>query len=311
MIIDIYEALERAKEATGNTGINTNVELPHGSTFRFAQEIKLPGNVSFTSTGKGIRSIRLIYEGPSGESVDNPAVLISRVQGYGAFLNGMEIVARPDRKYLRFVNFSNNINCKISNLRIAHYGLDCIGLDLAGRESTIVENIDVRCSVPLALRWGDNFNLHNLDLGAATTSDALAQMNKDLISTCILMTHKMDHLVLSGYQTYQGGNYAIYGRINSSVFCSGMFFERIRYEQSLSRNDPNIPAIDIEFSNLHCESMTIGAGCRFTDRKNSINIKKVWNLEVSNATRITGQRVWNNMKWDYNTKQWVLIDEQI
>lgn len=313
MSVKTFDELKQKLLEAGNVAKPNNKNVTvflAQDVINFDDTIVIPPHVSLSSIGKGYKSTRLRYTGPEGESIVNYKPLVQQQNSYGSIIENIEItVANPLAKYLVAYNFSTAINCTLRFARFAHYGLDCRGLYISGRESFCLSDIDFRCSVPVHLGYGDNFNLHNIDIGASTTPEALIQMNKDLPSACLYINQKQDSLVLSGYQTYQGGNYAVLGYIDSPIFCSGMFFNNIRYEQSLSKQDPNIFAMDIIFANRHCESMRIGEGCRFSDRVAGIKIKNCWNLEISTATRITGSRLWNDFKWDANIKQWVLTNE--
>ena len=166
---------------------------------------------------------------------------------------------------------------------------DCIGLQVNGQESITVRNCELRASVPLCVAGGDNHHFENMDLGAANNPGLAEQMNRDLPRTCVWIHGIPNQWSFTGYQTYQGGDHAFYGEVNSPRTGQVLRIEGLRYEQSLSTKGTT-PAIDLRFTNRAIERLVM-VGCRWTTRDVGADITGTMGLETVGC-HLSGSVTW-------------------
>lgn len=238
------------------SNLTVTVTIPEG-VYEFVSLV-IPGHVYLRGTGEG-RSVRLRYVG------EGNATLVTLLPGYAKGLSNIEILSKnPDAPNLTAVSIEGAINSEIRNFRFAHRGPDSTGIAIKGRESTVVSDVDVRCTTPIRYAWGDNIQYHNCDLGSYGRS-------------VVVIEGMPNQITFDGYQTWQGGESAVYGVVDSPRTGQGLNIYNLRYEQSTGRD--TVAAIDLRFVNRGLENLVI-MGSRWTDRKYSFDTRGVQRLTV-------------------------------
>lgn len=249
--------------ALGKIAANRNKTLtyiiPEGE-YDF-ETLTVPANVSLIGGSGSIRSVRLSYVGRG-----NQTLILMR--GYGSRFQGFELVSKTlDAPRVTAIKLDACLNPEVSRTRVDLRGVDCVGLDLAGKESVKIDTVELRCSNPIFYRWGDNVVFRDCDLGASSNVESLV----DAVVTFKGMPHQV---IFDGYQTWQGGKHAIFGEVTSPQAGQGLNLYNFRYEQSTSREDPNLAAIHLKFLDRHLENLLI-VGSRWTDRSRGFNLQNI------------------------------------
>ena len=242
--------------------------------------LSIPPHVSLVASPDVVRSVRLRYTGGS----DSVAIHLKGDLGYGSRLSGFEIIPK-DQSVARVtaIKLTNCINPEISRVRVDFRGQDCIALDHGGRESLSVDTVEFRASLPVLHRAGDNASFHNCDFGASGNCSA------DFPSAIVRLDQVPHQMQFSGYQTWQGGDHAIFAELNS-VPSKGQNLNlyNVRWEQSTSRDDPTKAAIHLRFTPRGIENLVL-IGCRWTDRARGFNLAGVDGITLL-GSRLPGSR---------------------
>lgn len=221
--------------------------------------ITVPGNVILQAgDGNGIEA-DLVYVGRGDETV------VTVKGGYSTGLRGFRIrTKRQNEPRVVGVKVDDVTNGLAENIRIDLRGVDCVGVQIAGRESLTLRRLEARASVPIRYEWGDNIAFHDCDLGATG--------NVESGPSCIVHLAGMPHqITCDGSQTWQGGDHAVYGVVDSATTGQGLNLYNVRWEQSTSTNDPAKYAIQIRCVNRAFESLML-VGCRWTNRRAGIRV---------------------------------------
>lgn len=253
---------------------NVTVTVPEGE-YEFVS-LRIPPNVSFIADPNVIKSVRLRYIG------GDDATLITVGSGYGTTVSGFEIRSKTERRKLVGLRFDRSVNAELSRTRFDFYGYeDCVGFEIGGRESIVVEKVEARCTIPFRYLWGDNCVIRDFDAGSATTMEQKMAMNHELPSTVIHLLSVPNQLIFEGYQTWQGAERAMLGKSTSDVGGQLLIVRNMRYEQSLSTQNSDIPAFDFSFRKPL--EMFVLDGCRHTTRLFAMKLYGVWNMEKAGS----------------------------
>ncbi len=266
---EIQAELDRAGWQAAWQNKSVVVQVPAG-VYRFVK-LRIPAHVALVfGTGLASREADLIYVGGDDQT------LIMMAGGYGPLLAGCQIRSqRLDAARLTALLVENCINPQLLNVRVDLRGVDTIGLDWRGRESLAAQNVELRAAVPLRYGWGDNGSFRNFDMGANGKTDQLP-------NTVVWIAGMPQQINFDGYQTWQGGNHAIWGEVHSNRSGQGLNLYNVRYEQSTSTGDASTAAIHLHFTGRSLESLLV-IGSRWTDRQ------KGWDLRgVRSVTRLGG-----------------------
>lgn len=262
--------------ALGKIAKNRNKTLTHRipeGEYDF-ESLMIPGNVSLIGGSGASRSVRLRHVGNGDQT------LITIGAGYGSLIQGFEILARShDLSRMTAFRFNGSLNAEISRVRVDLRGIDCVGVELAGRESIKLDTVELRASNPILYRWGDNCVFRNCDLGASGNCSRL-------VDTVVSIQGMPHQLIFDGYQTWQGGKHAIFGEVDSPTSGQGVNVYNLRYEGSTSRNDPEVAAIHLKFLDRHLENLLV-VGSRWTDRLRAFNVQNINNV-TQLASRLIG-----------------------
>lgn len=245
--------------------------IPEGE-YEFVS-LSIPKNVSLIASPTTTRSVRLRYVGP-GDST------LVTLQGYGARFSGCDMLAKdPQAPRLVGIRVEDALNAEVDRVRFAHYGVDSQGIVIAGRESITVQKCEFRCAVPVTYAWGDNVVFRDLDIGGATTAESRASLHATTPSTCVWIQGMPDQVVFDGSQTWQGGDHALFGEIDRPRTGQGLNIYNLRYEQSLSREDPQKAAVHLRFADRGLENLLI-VGSRWTDRKAALHTNAIQQITL-------------------------------
>ncbi len=245
--------------------------------------LRIPKNVSLIADPTTTRSVRLRYVG-AGDTT------LVTLQGYGSRFSGFDLIAKdPKAPRLLGVHVDIAMNAEVDRIRFAHYGVDSLGVLIAGRESITVQKCEFRCSVPVAYRSGDNIVFRDMDIGGATSADSLAVMNDQFPSTVVWLQGQPNQVVFDGSQTWQGCTHAIYGEIEAPRTGQNLNIYNLRYEQPLTPKDAKTPAVYLKFADRGFENLVF-VGCRWSDRANGIEISGPPNRFIPRVT-IVGSRM--------------------
>lgn len=263
--------------AIGKIAANRNKTLtyviPEGE-YEF-ESLIVPANVSLIGGSGSTRSVRLAYAGKGNQT-------LITLRGYGSRFQGFDLVSKiPEAPRLTAIRLDGCLNPEIARLRVDLRGIDCVGLDIAGKESVKVDTVELRAAVPVLYRWADNTVFRDCDLGASGNIERLTD-------TVVLFGGMPHQVTFEGYQTWQGGKYAIFGEINSPSSGQGLNIYNLRYEQSTSKDDPKVAAVHLKFFDRHLENLLF-VGCRWTDREKAFEVSNI-NKVTEIGSRLTGAR---------------------
>lgn len=257
--IDTQAELDRLGIRAKASNKSLTLTIPEGA-YDFEQ-LRIPAHVSMVASSNAPRSVRLRYVGSGNET----AIEVSG--GYGSLVSGFEILSQKPVPNLTAFSFRDCKNSSFENSRIDIRGVDNIGVSLNGRESLKLECVESRASVPLVYSWGDNSVIRDADLGCSGN-------NQDLPSTVVWITGMPANLTFDGYQTWQGGQRAMYGVVQKPNKGQAICIYNLRYEQSSALDDPTKAAIDLTFGDRAMENLVI-IGSRWTVRKAGIRTQGV------------------------------------
>jgi hypothetical protein len=230
-------------------------------------------------TGEASREGDLVYVGG-----DNPsAPLITVRGGYSTGLAGCQIrTKRANEANVVGIKVENAINSVIRNVRVDLKGVDCIGVQIAGRESFTISRLESRASVPIQILWGDNLALRDCDLGASGRVELLP-------NACVHLLGAPHQITFDGSQTWQGGDHAVFAEVSGvAVKGQNLNLYNVRWEQSTSRDDASKAAIHLRFTPRGFENLVL-IGCRWTDRARGFNLAGVDGLTIL-GSRLPGSR---------------------
>lgn len=264
-VLTLQEQLDVAARQSSKENKNITVSIPEGQYV--IDGLTIGGQVSINPQGSGMRPVRFIYDGPDGESAENPRVVISIRGGYGKDIGNFEVrCKRANAKYLVFVECTGGANNYYHDIRIDHpNGLDCRGFVNRDRESAYVSRLDILCTQPLAIITGDNHYLECLDLKASTTDEHFSGTVKDVISVPIYLGMPKGWTI-GGQNALHGGRQIIYceTKANDPTGNPLLISGGIRYEQVLS--DSSRPAIEFNFANRSLEAFVVSGVIRSSQR---------------------------------------------
>lgn len=169
--------------------------------------LEIAGHANIVPVGIGGRALRIIYDGPDGESVENPktVVRINADGAYGSEFGRIEIaVRRRNTKNLVLLEMVGGVNSRIQDVRGVHWGVDCRGLVIRGKESVRVSGINFGCTQPLVILAGDNHKFEDLDL-IAPTSSAAEDACCDRLEAIPILTGMPQAWTFAGQNAIHGG----------------------------------------------------------------------------------------------------------
>lgn len=220
--------------------------------------LTVPAHVALVfGTGHASREADLIYIGGDGGEP-----LIRLKGGYSTGITGCQIRAKyTATAKLTGIYVDGVVNGFIRNVRVDLRGVDCVGLNIVGRESLAVDRAELRASNPVVYAWGDNVSMRNVDLGC---SGAVSLM-PDCAIRLVGMPHQVDI-----HGSVQGGKHLVFGNIASGT--SGQCLNlSVRWEQSTSTEDANTAAIKISCLDRLLENLLL-VGTRWTQRKRAYDL---------------------------------------
>lgn len=288
-VSELQEHINAAASKASALNMTQTVVVPDGSIIRSdpGQTLTIPSSVVVTSETGTVRSWRLIFMNPAKN-----AVLVEFVgDSYGAGFFGADIRVNPYEAgcITGCKTATKTKNATIRHIRFEHRGMDVFGLHVRGHESLTVEKCEFRCSVPVVMEGGDNHVLRDMDLGTSVTEDQRVQQHSgNLPCTCIWIKSMPNTWVFDGSQTWQGGDHAVFGEVNSAKSGQNLSLYNFRYEQSLSRDSDDLRAIDLRFTGSHLERLLI-CGSRWTQRKKGFYVINCLDVEHI-ASWITGTK---------------------
>lgn len=276
---DLQEMIDAAAARSAELALAVPVIVPDGCIIRGQPGETLiwrASTVIRTASGD-LRSGRIVFTNP-----EPGAVLIQGVgDSYGAGFKGFDLRCNPaDASDFTFIQTGRQQkNATIANLRIEHRGKDVLGLVVDGQESLTVEKVESRCSVPVVLWRGDNIAIRDGDFGTAATEEARATMHSGKYPcTCIWVRGMPNSWTFDGSQTWQGGDHAVFGEVESATSGQNLNLYNFRYEQSLSRASDDKRAIELRFTGAHLERVLI-VGSRYTDREKGLYVTGALQVE--------------------------------
>lgn len=241
--------------------------------------LRIWSHVDLTGGQGASRAARLIYTGPQ---TDQPLIVLEG-NSYGARLQGIDLrVADPDLEGIVGIQVGGKVkNATIENCSFTHWGQDTFGLHVIGHESLTVRKCEFRCSVPLVMDGGDNHHFEDLDLGAGTAKQDLPRLySGDVPRTCVWIRGMPNQWTWDGSQTFQGGDHAFFGRVDSPSTGQVLRIEGLRYEQSLSVSSDEHRAIDLEFLDRALERLVM-VGCRWGEnRRKGLKVIGCWSVQT-------------------------------
>lgn len=255
-------SLQDRLDAAGKIAVAQNKSITvvvEEGTYDFVT-LRVPPHVSLVATQEATRSVRLRHIGDG----DQTLILVAGNEGYGTRISGFEILATAPRCV--GIEFEKTINAELNNVRLVLKGEDSVGVRVKGKESISLTRLESRATVPVEYVWGDNIAFHDCDLGCMNNG-------KNLKNTVVLITGMPNQVIFDGSQTWQGGDYAIYGEVTSAKSGQGLNVYNMRYEQSTSLTK-DIPAFYLNFKDRHLETFLL-MGCRYTDRKFGAELTKI------------------------------------
>lgn len=257
--LETQERLEAAGRLAKATNRSVVVSQPPGK-YEF-ERLEIPPHVSLIF-GRGVsREADLVYVGTGYQT----CVWMRPDRGYGSRLAGCQIRSSdPTAPRVTGIRVEGCINPVLQDVRVDLRGVDCVALDLAGRESIVGDRLELRATVPIRLGWGDNIHLRNLDCGCMNNGVQLP-------NTVMLLTGMPHQVSLGGSFTAQGGDNLIWGEIDSPKSGQGLSLYNCRWEQSTSLTSETKAAVHLVCSDRQLENLSF-FGCRWTDRKYAWNV---------------------------------------
>lgn len=290
-LAELQELVNAAAEKAREWNMTFTVTVPDGSIIRGQPEevLVIPSHVFVTSESGKTRTWRLIFQKPPPDSV------LIQFQGdsYGAGLAGCDIRVNPyDAPNITGIRTDfKTKNATIEHVRFEHRGMDALGLHVRGHESLTVQKCEFRCSVPVVLNGGDNHVFRDMDIGTAVTEEMRAQFHSGLLPcTCIWVKSMPFHITFDGSQTWQGGDFAVFGIVDSKTSGQSLTLYNVRYEQTLSRASEEFRAVYLKFMDRHLERLSMYS-CRWTDRAKGFYIVGCLNVEYIGCW-IPGTKYW-------------------
>lgn len=272
---ELQDRINAAAKRSSQLNMTQVVTVEDGSIFRLDEPLAIPKHVYLTSQSGAKRSWRLVF------TVSDGSLINFTGNSYGAGLAGVDIRVYGDNVTAIEVGKSTK-NASIENIRFQTREKDCVGLHVRGHESLKVESCEFRCSVPVRISGGDNHVFRDLDLGTSTSERQRTQMHSGKFPcTCVWIDHIVNQWSFDGYQTYQGGDHAFFGRVDSQQTGQVLRIEGLRYEQSLSKDDWTKAAIDMEFTDRSLERLVL-VGCRWgQNRVSGMHVKGCWQVSCT------------------------------
>lgn len=270
---ELNELVAAASAEAARLNMTQVITIPDATIVRgdVGELLQIPSHVYITSESGTCRSWRLIFRDPP-----EGANLVEFIgDSYGAGFAGCDIRVNPyEAPRITGIKTSSEMkNATIKNVRFETRGMDVQGLWISGHESLTVQKCEFRCSVPIVYNGGDNHVFRDIDIGTAVTEEQRAQMHSGALPcTCVWVKSMPNHITFDGSQTWQGGDYAIYGVIDSPRSGQCLSLYNVRYEQTLSRFAEDKYAVYLHFTDRHLERFMMYS-CRWTDRLKGLYIR--------------------------------------
>lgn len=259
----VQQQIDELAEISLRKNKTITLEIPEGEYDFYSLRVK--GHVSLKFGSGYSRSVRLRYIGKGDQT------LITLPNGYGNTISGLELLSKSHVRNLVGVRFEGTINGAFENARIDLRGVNNIGIQIAGRESLVIQRVEARAAIPLHYVMGDNIIFRDLDLGSITRTNPELYVAENFPQAIVLLHNMPNQLRFEGYQTWQGGKHAVYGKINSRYTGQNLSLSNVRWEQAYLPDEEGTYAIHLEYLDRALENFSI-SDSRWTTRKNGIYV---------------------------------------